>query len=202
MATTRQLCRLLGAHLGVDVVPHAAHLVRAGLLSRRDGPVDPYDVAHLLVAVLGAPTAEEAVAVVDSVMNLPLDTAWSRRGQTWSPAMEVEKTLLPIDPIAAIANHLDETSGRRVTETVMDFEVMRLAVVEGGRSVTISGRSIVVGNNCELDATYTEPRAPSLTGMSRLAEIHNGTLTALAKLLRDQPREATAVSAEPSMLRH
>ena len=30
MATLRNLCRLLNAHLGIDVVPHAARLRRLG----------------------------------------------------------------------------------------------------------------------------------------------------------------------------
>ncbi len=39
MATPRQLCRLLSAHLGVDSVPYAARLVREGLLPGRGEPV-------------------------------------------------------------------------------------------------------------------------------------------------------------------
>ncbi len=41
MATLRNLCRLLNAHLGMDVVPHAARLRRAYLISGANENVDP-----------------------------------------------------------------------------------------------------------------------------------------------------------------
>ncbi len=66
MATTRELCRLLSAHLGVDAVPHAARFVRAGLLSRRDEQVDAYDAAYLLLAAMAAPNPDDAFAVVET----------------------------------------------------------------------------------------------------------------------------------------
>ncbi len=36
MTTTRSLCRLLSRHLGMDVTPHAARLVRDGLLAEQN----------------------------------------------------------------------------------------------------------------------------------------------------------------------
>ncbi len=40
MLTTRTLSLLLSRHLGVEVAPYAARLVREGLLPRRDRPVE------------------------------------------------------------------------------------------------------------------------------------------------------------------
>jgi len=61
MANVRDLTRILTAHLGIDVVPHAARLVRAGYLPRRDDDADEHEAADLLAAVIAAPTATEAV---------------------------------------------------------------------------------------------------------------------------------------------
>ncbi len=88
MATTRQLCRLLQAHLGVDVVPHAARLVRPKLISRRDEDADASDAAYLLLAAMAAPTPDGAIEAVEAVANLSLISAWCRwnaqPGVEWS----------------------------------------------------------------------------------------------------------------------
>ena len=76
MATVRQLAKLITAHLGVDVVPYAARLVKSGLLSRRDEEADAYDAAYLIVATMAAATPDSAAEMVEAISELPLHSAW------------------------------------------------------------------------------------------------------------------------------
>ncbi len=52
--TPRDLCSLLTALLGVDAVPFAARLVRAGVLPRAGERIAPHEAAALLLTMLGA----------------------------------------------------------------------------------------------------------------------------------------------------
>ncbi len=197
MATTREFSRLLSAHLGVDVVPHAAGLVRAGIVSRRDEEADAYDAAYLLLATMAAPNPDDAVSVVETMLSLPVRAIWRLHGSIpliepsggWIPATEAEQGLLPNDFIDTIAVSLDEElSGPEVpAETV--FRPIRIAAEQGRHSVTIRGWRVVAGNYYELEATYSDV-CPTLTSMRRIAEVNCGTFSALAELLRNEPREA------------
>ena len=68
-ATVRTLARLVGAHLGLDVAPHAAALVRGGWLPGDDQAVDADEAAMLLAAVLAAPEPEVAA---DALAEVPV----------------------------------------------------------------------------------------------------------------------------------
>ena len=72
MPTTRQITTLLGRHLGVDVAPYAARLVRERLLPRGGEPIDEWEAAILLLAVTGASDPSRAFDAVRELKNAAL----------------------------------------------------------------------------------------------------------------------------------
>ena len=61
MLTTRTLSLLRSRHLGVEVAPYAARLVRDGVLARCGEPIDEREAAILLLAVAAAPDPNLAI---------------------------------------------------------------------------------------------------------------------------------------------
>jgi len=98
MASTRDLCRVLGAALHVhDIERYAARLVRDGWLPRAGAEVDESDAATLMLAVAGAAHPSQAGEAVEAISGLPL--------ALMSPSSMPEiETLAPASPLDAIAD--------------------------------------------------------------------------------------------------
>ena len=72
MLTVRDATKLLSMHLGIDVVPYAARLMRDGHLPRGGRPIDEWDAAHLVLAVASCPNPFQATDALEELASAPL----------------------------------------------------------------------------------------------------------------------------------
>ena len=72
MLTVRDATKLLSIHLGVDVEPYAAKLVREGWLPRGSWPIDERGAAYLLLGVAGTANPFRATEALERLASVPL----------------------------------------------------------------------------------------------------------------------------------
>ncbi len=192
MATVRDLCRLLSVHVGFDVVPLAAQLRREGSLTPARETADAYDAAHLLLAAMAAREPRDAGVVLDTIGRLQLVAAWRRSGGDWVDAGDFGRSLLPVDPIAGVAEDLDDESHA--------LRITSLSILQDGHVATIIGTRTAGTLSWEVFGVYGSGVAESL--MRRSSIVQTPTMTALADLIHAGTPDATTHHSEISIVRH
>ena len=184
MATTRQITGLLERHLGVEVAPFAAKLVRDGVLPRRDRPVDGLDAAILLLAVAAAPSPADALETTIALQGAPVQavhraiTSTLSSPAVWGVATEKDRERVPLTATEAIVEALRRDSG---------ISIVSLRVEQGGASAKLN--IFIRGERpAQYRAWYAQPEAHRATGLKRLAEVSGSVITALADAMNPERR--------------
>ena len=178
MLTTRDITRLLSIHLGLDVTPWAARLVREGYLPRRGVAIDEYDAAHLLLAVAGSSDPSRSIEALERLASVPLHSIEYRDflvGQegdwVWQRAPQGIHGVTPINVVELMVAALQG-------EPVIRW----MAIDDGGDSAMFEaswGKAI-------FRVDYTMQERSERTGLQRIAQLLHHDITALANALRSE----------------
>lgn len=187
MATTRDIAKLLPTHLGVDVTPHAARLVRERVLPRPGRPVDDYEAASLLLAVAGASNPAQSIEVLEQLASAPLYSILRPRSVTgldipvWDPATPENYELAPASATDLIILALQ--GGVNIT----------WGAIDAGGDRAVFEVSIGSGNPVHLRVNYAAPkhcRSAGHTGLVRVTKFFGDVVTSLASAMRPEARNA------------
>lgn len=189
MATTRQITAILTRHLGVDVTPWAARLVREGMLPRRGEPIDEREIAALLLAVFATSDPDRAIDALTTLEGTSL--------------RQVEHAIAGTAPgVRAWRREANETFAN-MAESPLDLVAEALqggividwmAIHDGGGVATFE--IVVAGDRPFAHRLgFMDAATQSHSGIMRLAQIDGAVIGALVGILRDDEQRAPAAPA-------
>ena len=187
MLTVRDATKLLSIHLGVDVVPYAARLVREEWLPRGGVAIDEYEAAHLLLAVAGSfdPSRSiEALERLKQVSIYSIDRATSTNAPkglwTWQLATKETYNVAPVSAVDI------------VIEALFDGITIEWAVIDdGGHAATFE---VVAAEQARFRINYAMRERRAAIGCRRLTQVYSTVISALADALHPEERKSTARS--------
>ena len=180
MLTTRDITRLLTIHLGVEVAPYAAKLVREGYLPRRGDPVDEYEAAHLLLAVAGSSDPSQSIEVLEQLDSAPLSRMAHGSVRPYATG-----------PVWSLVT--DQACYSAAPKTA--FDLIAEALFGGDKSLTLRWAAINVGGRSAVfdvefgsalyRLTYAAPDhgLHDLAGLTRITHLNGDVVAAVADAL-------------------
>ena len=185
MVTTRDVTKLLSIHFGINVMPHAARLVRARILPRRGRSIDEDDAANLLLAVAVAADPSRAVEALDRLAGAALHSIQRPTSVTgldtpvWQPATPRDYDLAPASAADLITLAL--RGGMDITWGAIDSGgVGALFEVKIGSDRPVHLR---VGY-----AVREHAGSAGVTGLIRVTKFFGDVVTSLANAIRPEAR--------------
>ncbi len=189
MATVRQITVILSRHLGVDVTPYAARLVRERMLPRRGEPIDERETATLLLAVFSASDPDRAIEALNSLADATVH--------------QVEHAIPGTAPDVHGWRRVAKEGFSRAAESALDVVAEAL---QGG--VNIKWLSIDDGGDAAMfeiavpgeppfvyRLAYMNPATQKQAGIMRLAQVEGTVISALVGILCDDERRPAAAPA-------